>query len=84
MTTQPCPTSAFIIAAAFYREARAAASASPGYLILGDQHGEGWVGVQTACHELGQWIEARACTLVDFDNSTEVWVYFLDESPVVA
>jgi hypothetical protein len=88
MTTQPCPTSAFIIAAAFYREASAAAAScqkdGSEFLLLGDQSGQGWIGVQSACQELGTWIESHACEIVDFDEATECWAYFWDETPEVA
>jgi hypothetical protein len=88
MTTQPCPTSAFIIAAAFYREASAAATRcqkdGTEYLTLGDQKGQGWAGVQQACRELGEWIEAHACEIVDFDSADECWLYFWDDTDEVA
>lgn len=88
MTPQPCPTSAFIIAAAFYREASAAAACcqkdGTEYLILGNQESEGWIGVQVACRELGEWIEAHACEIVDFDSADECWLYFWDDTPEVA
>jgi hypothetical protein len=85
MKHEPCPTSAFIIAAAFYREARAAAAKpGSGNLILGNQAGTGWVGVQAACQELGEWIEAHACDIVDFDNADYCWSYFWDDTPEVA
>jgi hypothetical protein len=85
MKHEPCPTSAFIIAAAFYREACSFASRpESGDLILGDQSGGGWLSVQVACRELGEWIEARACEVVDFDDAEYCWSYFWDETPEVA
>jgi hypothetical protein len=85
MKHEPCPTSAFTIAAAFYREARAAAAKpGSGNLILGDQAGGGWISVLATCRELGEWIDARACEIVDFDSASTCWAYFWDDAPEVA